>query len=124
MEQLGCGYNGKKRILVLEDSPDMLEIYHDLLDSMYELEAVDNCDEGLGLVEANNICGVIADVSLRGRGTGLEFLANCGKKVPVIIVTAYGNLYREEAEKRGAKDYFSKPFDIDKLVSSVEQYFH
>jgi FixJ family two-component response regulator len=43
------------------------------------------------------------------------------KDVPFIFITGYANEEAPiEADKLGAKDYILKPFDLDKLLKSVQ----
>lgn len=114
----------KKRILIVEDEPDIVDIYKALLKSKFTLEAVDNYDDGMAFVKKNDICGAIVDILLRGEKTGLDFLASCNGGLPAIVVTALGDGYKTEARKQGAKAYHTKPFNNDELLDDINKYFN
>ena len=42
--------------------------------------------------------------------------------VPIIAVTAYGDLYYEKAMKAGCNDVINKPMNLDKIQPLIEQY--
>ena len=62
-----------------------------------------------------------------GAGTrfqeGLEELARikARSQVPVVMVTAGGTSYREEALRKGANEYLTFPFNVNELVSLVDK---
>jgi len=41
--------------------------------------------------------------------------------LPIIVMTAYPNLYPEKKEDKEVKAYFRKPFDIYEMLFSVER---
>src|SRR5262249_32268277 len=86
-----------------------------------------------GITEARRALGpegagvdcVLLDLRLRD-GDGLTFLREVregpARDTPVIIATAYGDSERTiEAMKHRAFDYVTKPFDLPKLMESVER---
>jgi FixJ family two-component response regulator len=67
---------------------------------------------------------LILDVSLPGMN-GLEFqqrLRNADIHIPVIFVTAYGDIpMTVKAMKSGAVEFLTKPFDDEELVEAIQQ---
>lgn len=65
---------------------------------------------------------IISDIRMPGL-TGLEILAGlrqAGWHTPIVLMTAYADHdLREEAERLGVTAFFSKPFDIDDLMTAV-----
>lgn len=65
---------------------------------------------------------VVLDVRLPGMDglTAIErFQSQCGS-VPIIVITAYGDLQTAvDAVRRGAFDYIAKPFDVEKVKSAL-----
>jgi DNA-binding response OmpR family regulator len=113
-----------KRILLVEDNPDL--IYG--LRNNLEIEGYDVtvADDGLtGLQSARELEPdlVILDLMLPGLDgyRVLRALREAGSAVPVLILTARG----EEADKvrgfrLGADDYVTKPFGVLELLARVE----
>lgn len=64
---------------------------------------------------------IVTDVRMPGV-SGLSLVAglrSCGCTMPVIIMSAYGDRLRENAEHVGADAVFTKPFEIDDLRTAV-----
>jgi CheY-like chemotaxis protein len=49
-----------------------------------------------------------------------QFRAGCDQVVPIVVVTAAADAAQWAAEV-AAQDYLSKPFDLDDLVTTVEE---
>lgn len=114
-----------RRILVIEDDPDILEILeYNLANEGFEVVCAIDGERGLREAAANKPSLILLDLMLPGI-PGLEVCrrlraASNTRDVPIIIVTAKG----EEADtvaglEVGADDYVSKPFRIRELVARV-----
>ena len=70
---------------------------------------------------------IVVDIRMPGM-SGLELqraLATAGVRLPVIVITAHGNVAAaRQAMKAGAVDFLEKPFDQQRLVASIEQALH
>lgn len=67
---------------------------------------------------------ILSDIRMDGMSGFelIEFLRDQMPEVPVIIMTAFGDLDSAvDAYKHGAFEYLTKPFDIDEMVSLVER---
>jgi DNA-binding NtrC family response regulator len=84
-----------------------------------------------GLAQAREALGresidcVLLDIRLKD-GDGLELLrevrAGAASETPVVMATAYGDSERAiQAMRDGAFDYLTKPFDLPKLMATVER---
>ncbi|MBC8115294.1 MAG: response regulator, partial [Candidatus Saccharimonas sp.] len=78
-------------------------------------EAVGSAELGLRAAERQKPDAIVLDVRLPGM-TGLEAIEKfqaLWPEVPVVIITAYGDLETAvEAVRRGAFEYLVKPFDL------------
>jgi DNA-binding NtrC family response regulator len=67
---------------------------------------------------------IFLDLNLRGE-SGLEFLSELtalDSRTPVVIFTAkYKGEFAEEAQRRGAFSYLTKPFNLDDLRHQLTQ---
>jgi two-component system, OmpR family, alkaline phosphatase synthesis response regulator PhoP len=115
----------KKRIIIIEDEPDMAELVAlRLKREGYLVEICHNGAEGWKTIQADPPDFVLLDIMLPGL-TGLEILQYMRKdprtvNVPVILLTAKG----EESDvvvglQFGADDYISKPFSMSVLTARV-----
>jgi YesN/AraC family two-component response regulator len=81
--------------------------------------------EMLNAADSNEIIVVLSDINMPGM-TGLELLAIIKEKFPdkkVMMVSAYGNEeYMNEANKKGADDFLTKPVDFKLLKEKIVSY--
>jgi two-component system alkaline phosphatase synthesis response regulator PhoP len=116
----------KKKIVVVEDEPDILEVLsYNLKREGFEVTTALDGARGLELVEKNSPDLVVLDLMLPGID-GLEICQRIknNKKlshIPVIMVTAKG----EESDVVlglgiGADDYIAKPFSPRELIARVK----
>jgi two-component system response regulator VicR len=115
-----------KKILVVDDEPDILELIKDILKSKYEVYTAKNVKEAVSTLEKVKIDLIILDIMMP-QIDGWDFLwmirgSEKYREIPVIIVTA-----RADAEdkliglKEGVKDYIVKPFLPNELINRVEE---
>src|SRR5689334_8800807 len=111
------------KILVVEDSPDLLSLLERLLCS-HGWEVRSACDGNTALARAIDYRPDLAiiDIGLPGRD-GLEVTAELRRRrlnAPVLMLTARGSVAdRVTGLDAGADDYLAKPFDADELVARV-----
>lgn len=117
--------NSKGHILVIDDEADIRESLCDLLSLYdYQVSMAVNATEGIEKAESGRYDLILLDLSLPD-GTGLDVLTTLhsrGFDTPIFMITAYGSIeVAVEALKRGAADYFSKPWDNEKLLIEIER---
>ena len=111
------------RILVVDDEADIRESLETLLDlEGYLVElAVDGTD-CLHKLEKSSYDLVLLDLMMPDK-SGMDVLRDMRQRdleTPVIMMTAYGSVeVAVNALKAGANDYFSKPWDNDKLLIEI-----
>ena len=90
----------------------------------FETTLFDCAEEVLGRVETERPDVILADIRMPGQ-SGVELLQTLGqvyKGLPVILMTAYGDLDSAvSAYREGAFEYLPKPFDVDDAVSLVRR---
>jgi DNA-binding NtrC family response regulator len=119
------GARSPGRILVIDDEPDIRESLEALLSSEgYRVELAANAAEGLKRLEASTFDLILLDLMMPDK-SGLQVLEEIrqrDRETPIFLLTAYGSVeVAVQALKRGASDYFSKPWDNDKLLIEIEQ---
>jgi len=115
----------KGRILVVDDEADIRESLETLLClEGYTVELAQNGAEGLRRAESANYDMVLLDLMMPDR-SGMEVLREIRERdteTPVFMITAYGSVeVAVSALKNGANDYFSKPWDNEKLLLEIDR---
>ncbi len=117
-----------KRVLVVEDQEDNMQIMNDVLSNAgYEVIEAVTGDEGVAMVESHKPDLIFMDVQLPGLD-GYEATRRIKdtaalRHIPVIAVTSYA-LDGEEirAEEAGCDAYFSKPVSPRVLLAKVREF--
>ncbi|MFD2870981.1 response regulator transcription factor [Mucilaginibacter ximonensis] len=112
-----------KRILILDDNQDILEIVHETLSyERFEVKSLSVADEVMPMLEEFSPALVILDYRVAGvNGGELCRQIKCHptyKDTPVIIFSAYVN-HDDELFDYGCDAVISKPFDLTELVEKV-----
>jgi len=129
LEKRTSGYEvaGGKRILVVDDDPDIRQFLMDRLGSYgYVVETANDGREALDTLRKGSYNGLILDIGLP-EIDGMEVLHQIREDMPtlpVVMVTASGSKERAvQAVNLGAQAYLLKPFDAEQLKQMVEQCF-
>ncbi len=112
-------------ILIVDDEEAIRESLETLLDlEGYEVTLAPDASAGLSLLAKRNYDLVLLDLNLPDRN-GLEVvqqIRGTDKETPVIVLTAYGSVENAVAAiKRGANDFFTKPWNNDKLLIEISR---
>jgi len=113
----------KARILVIDDETEIRESLEVLLSlEGYSVELAQNATEGLKRLENTSYDLVLLDLMMPDR-SGMEVLKEVRERdteTPIFMITAYGSVeVAVDALKSGANDYFSKPWDNEKLLIEI-----
>jgi CheY-like chemotaxis protein len=118
--------NTLKRLLVVDDEPDILEFLEVILEE--EGYEVVTSDKGEYLEQLHN--GglphlILLDVLLSGKD-GREIVKYLKsqeetKHIPVIMFSAHPSA-EQTARQAGAEDFLAKPFEISLLLEKIAQY--
>src|ERR1017187_2121605 len=116
----------KGRILVIDDEADIRESLEALLtfEGKYAVEMAVNGGDGLKKLETGSFDLVILELIMPDR-SGMDVLDEVRQRdqeTPIFMITAYGSIEGAvEALKHGANDYFSKPWDNEKLLIEIDR---
>ncbi|MDR3089553.1 MAG: sigma-54 dependent transcriptional regulator [Desulfobulbaceae bacterium] len=115
-----------KRVLVVDDEPDMLALLTRLLEKKcgYETRRATNADKAMEQISFWRPDVVLTDIRMPGID-GMDFfrrLKEIDPTITVIIMTGYGTVEMAvKAMKDGVFDFFEKPFDNDQIVFAVSR---
>jgi signal transduction histidine kinase len=114
----------KPTILVIDDELGPRESIRMIFKNKYNVIPVESGEKGIEVVKKIKVDVIILDLKMGGK-SGIETLEEIRKydeKVPVIILTGYGDM--ESARKAmhfGVIEFMAKPFDIPELESIVNR---
>jgi DNA-binding response OmpR family regulator len=117
----------KKRILIVDDEPDLLETIQINLElEGYECLVAYDGNRGFERARKEKPDLIILDVMLPGMNgykvCRLLKFDEKYKRIPIIMLTAQAQEHeRLLGEETGADYYMTKPFSADKLIAKVEE---
>ena len=117
--------NNKGRVLVVDDESDIREGLHTLLSMEgYIVDQAQNGTEGLQRLGTRLYDLVLLDLMMPDR-SGMDVLKEVrerDRETPIFMITAYGSIGTAvEALKLGANDFFTKPWENDKLLIEIDR---
>lgn len=119
-----------KKILIIEDDPDIAFLYQSALEeSGYTVDTAPDGDSGLEKIKTETYDLVLLDLMLPGKH-GMSVLRelksdDVTKSIPVYILSALGDdIVEDQAANTGADGYFVKSdYNPGQLVQEVDKLF-
>ena len=113
------------KVLVIDDEEAIREgLEMLLLSEGYSVEQAVNGNDGLRKMESRPYDLVLLDLMMPDI-SGMDVLSEVRKRdreTPIFMITAYGSVEAAvRALKLGANDYFSKPWDNEKLIIEIDR---
>ncbi|GCE30613.1 hypothetical protein KDA_60970 [Dictyobacter alpinus] len=116
------------RILVIEDEPDILELYRMLLETEgYEVYTHDTVYNDLTAIKQIKPHLIILDLMIGGKEAGWKYLEMVHQHpdtsfIPLLLSTAGDHQLREkiDALKTPSVDVVFKPFDVEELLQVIQ----
>lgn len=117
--------SGKEHILVVDDSPDTLEVLQRNLESKgYRVFTAPGAVEAIKILESTAVELVITDLKMPNVD-GLSLVRHIQenfKDTEVMMITGYPSIEGAvEAVKTGAEEYLAKPFTDEELFAAVKR---
>ncbi len=114
----------KKKILIVEDNPDLSKVLELLLKSPYETITAKNGEEAVDMAFTEAPDLIIMDLMMHGMN-GLEAIRLIRqvpktRSIPIIAITGgLSNTIEDECSRIGCDDYLAKPFTAAELSSRI-----
>lgn len=115
----------KKRILVVEDEPDILDlISEELRYSGFAVKEAICGNEAIDILKHEKFDFVISDYRMpNGNGmTVLNHVKNMKTPPVFIFISGQSDVSIEECLKTGAKKFINNPFDLDEIIHEIKKY--
>lgn len=120
---------GRRRIMVVDDCSDTLELLKTTLEEHYEVYGIQEPARALDALEIAEPDAVILDLMMPGK-SGFDILDEAAestptvRNTPIIVLSCKRSVDAQKtAYAKGAKLYFSKPFDPDRLLRLLAMFF-
>jgi FixJ family two-component response regulator len=115
----------RETIFVVDDDPSVREAFGNLLESVgFDARLFSSTEEFRSAQHPDVPSCLLLDLQLPG-ANGLDFqqaLARAGISIPIIFVTAYGDVpSASRALRAGAIDFLMKPVQKHELLKAIEQ---
>lgn len=113
-------------MLVVEDDVQLREAIVDTL-NLQKIKTFEACsaEEAMVFLQKNAVNMILSDISM-GELSGFDLLHHVKSQypsIPMVLMTAYGEVEKAvQAIQQGATDYLVKPFDVDVLLETVNQF--
>jgi two-component system response regulator (stage 0 sporulation protein F) len=112
----------KKKILIVDDDPRIVDKLAMLLSTKYEVFVASNGFDALERMNDGGADVVLLDIRMPGLD-GPGFVQELHKhriQVPIILMSANSNL-AAQAKTLGIRHYLSKPFDIETVETLIDR---
>ena len=118
----------KYSILIVDDEENVRKLLQKIfLKENYITHIASNAEEALLIIDKYQVDIVISDIKMPGI-SGIELLNKIREidtSIQVIMITAFATIETAiDALKMGAKDYITKPFNLEDVLLSVKKIIH
>ena len=120
------GTSHKGKILIIDDEPGVRELLSESLAEAGGYETVIATDglDGIEKISASEFDVIFTDMSMP-RLNGMDFLKKCKDihvTTPIVVLTGVSSMeVAVNAMRHGAYDFITKPFHLDKIISTTEK---
>ena len=123
------GQEQRKHIFAINGSPDFLNFIRDLFqEEGYNVTTTNYVPTSFEQIETARPDALIVDIVI-GQSAGWELLEQLGAHantvgIPVLVVSTDPRLLvraKDQAARYGTHRYLEKPFDVDALLSSIQE---
>ncbi|MGB5197020.1 MAG: HD domain-containing phosphohydrolase [Candidatus Deferrimicrobium sp.] len=122
------GTSSKGKVLIIDDEPGIRDLLSETLSEAGGYETVIAADglDGIEKMRTSEFDVIFTDLAMP-RLNGIDFLKKCKEintKTPIVVLTGLSSMeIAVNAMRHGAYDFITKPFRLDKIVSTTEKIF-
>ena len=113
------------KLLIVDDEDDLRELLSQVLAGTgYQIQTAADGEEALALLAKESFDVVLLDIQMP-KVDGIQVLKYLKKDKPevrAIVLTGYADLRNAmEAREFGARDFISKPYKLEDVLSTIER---
>lgn len=116
---------GRKKIMIIDDSPIMLRTAKTILEERYDVQMAVSGDYALRMLQKGLPDLILLDYDMpeiNGVETLRKIRHNNGNSIPVIFLTGVNDREKiKEALEQNISGYILKPFEKEKLFLAIEK---
>lgn len=115
-------------ILIADDEPDILELMvEEFEENNFNVVSVGCGNDGVALLSSGNKIDIILSDFKMPNGSGMTILEAVNKMPEAdrplfFFVSGQSDIPIEECLNKGAKKFFTKPFDLDELIEDIQTF--
>jgi adenylate cyclase len=115
----------KKKLLIVDDEPDMLDFLERVLRRRFEISRTSSAEEALQWLDSGSYEVLVTDQKMP-RVSGLELLERLGDRCPnlvKILISGFTEVpdIERAAEQGRIHNYVVKPVDGQRLVEAIDE---
>ncbi|MCB0877937.1 MAG: response regulator transcription factor [Thermoleophilia bacterium] len=114
----------RAHLLVVDDDVEIRSMLRRvLLAEGFDVDTATSAEDGVQLARNRRPELVVMDIGLPGADgiEAVEQLRRAGRWVPVLMLTAHGDLERRvDSFRAGADDFLAKPFHVEELLARID----
>lgn len=115
----------KKKLLIVDDEPDMLDFLERVLRSRFDVSRTSSAEEALGWLDAGGYAVLVTDQKMP-RVSGLELLERIGDRCPGLVKILISGYTENPAIVRAVDQgrihaYILKPVDSVRLLEAIDE---
>ncbi|MBI4851067.1 MAG: sigma-54-dependent Fis family transcriptional regulator [Acidobacteria bacterium] len=112
-----------KKVLLIDDDKAACELMSEVFDYHgWQTKTAQTPQQARKLAEEQKFDLIVSDINLDSNYSGLDLLKEFRTSTPVILITAFGSLeVALKAQKEGAWELLSKPFDFEDLIKIADR---
>lgn len=112
-----------RTVLVVEDEPLIRLMLIDALeDAGFSVIEAGTADEALDIITDRTIHLLFTDIQMPGKSSGVDLAHAFADRFPQAgILIASGRLTPADVELPPSAEFFAKPYDLDQVISRLEQ---
>lgn len=117
----------RRRVLVVDDNENIIQLVHTMIGSEHEIISVDNIEDARRFAATSGIETILLDINLNGAESGVELMKELRadprhEHTPIIAFTALAFPEdRERLLRSGFTDYLRKPFTHVQLQEVLQR---